>query len=194
MVNLGFVKDFNQCPPDLPRVFLSSGGNDNNLLSLCSYPVEDKQIWELYYHVPPDKSESVWIMELAQALIKLNLQKWCFNVFDLLNIYYLSFEDALDRWGQFFWNYYNVDAIVYIPVRDVKSTVYKVGKKWEREFTHLTLRSRYDLTLELENKENTEKKISQDKNKKLLWLLNVPNLKLRVSWKKLKLTNYALRG
>jgi hypothetical protein len=179
MVNLGFVKDFNLCPPDLPRVFFSSGGQDNDPLQLFSYPYQGRQIWELHYHVSPDKSDSVWIRELAQSLIKLNLHKWCLNVFDLLDIYYLSFEDALDRWGKIFWNYYNVDAVVYIPVRDVKLTICKVVMKWEREFTHLALRSRYDLTIELENRDDTEKNISQDKNKKLLWLLNVSNLKLR---------------
>ena len=155
MVNLGFVRDFKSCPKDLPRIFFSPGVYGHAPLQLFSYPYQDKQIWELHYHASPDKSATDWAAELIKCLKNLHLYKWCLNVFDLVDIFHLPLEQALLKWGAIFWPEYNVDAIVYLPVREEKEIINKAALRWEKSFTHLVVRSKYDLTLKSENEENT---------------------------------------
>ena len=173
MVNLGFVRDFKSCPKELPRIFLFSAAQGHAPLQLFSYLYQDVRIWELHYYVSPDKPAKVWATDLAKCLIKLRVREWCLNVFDLVNIFHLPLSQAMLKWGAIFWPEYNVDAIVYIPVREDKEIINKEVLRWEKSFTHLVLRSKYDLTLKPEDEEKTYQ------DKKALGLFKVSNLKFR---------------
>jgi len=124
MVNLGFVRDFNSCPTDLPRIFLSLGAHGHAPLQLFSYPYLDNRVWELHYYASPNRPAKVWATDLANCLIKLQLHQWRLNIFDLVNIFHLPLSQAMPKWGDLFWPEYNVDAIVYLPVREEKETIF----------------------------------------------------------------------
>ena len=164
MVNLGFVRDFNSCPTDLPRIFLSLGAHGHAPLQLFSYPYLDNRVWELHYYASPNRPAKVWATDLANCLIKLQLHQWRLNIFDLVNIFHLPLSQAMPKWGDLFWPEYNVDAIVYLPVREEKETINKEVLRWEKSFTHLALRPKYDLTLRPADEQQNEQ------NKKVLSL------------------------
>lgn len=157
MVNLGFVRDFNSCPTDLPRIFLPELIQDQSSYpTIKSWPHHDNRVWELHYYVSPNKPAEAWTADLAKCLTNLHLHQWCLNIFDLINIFQLPLDQAMSKWGSLFWPEYNVDAIVYLPVKDEKDIIKKEVQKWEKSFTHLVLRPKYDLTLRSVDEQQNE--------------------------------------
>lgn len=147
MVNLGLVKDFKDCPPGIPRLsFRVPSGKTRHAALLRSWPERDVQEWELIIARFPEETPCEWVKRAAGILAGLKGYVWCVNTHDLIQVFQLPLDRALDEWNRFFWPVFKFDSLFYFKAEDDADLIRKVLLQWQKNQTTICFRNRYDLT------------------------------------------------
>ncbi|WP_045216745.1 hypothetical protein [Desulfonatronovibrio magnus] len=149
MVNLGLVKDFKSCPPEIPRLsFCLPPDSSDNLPVLKSWVQQGTRLWDLTYPMLHGQSLNQWVQNLTSVLMNLKAYSWCVNTSDLIHVFHLPLDKALASWGELFWPLFNNDCLFYFVASNDADLIKPVLKKWEKTETIICFRNRYDLTIE----------------------------------------------
>ncbi len=147
MVNLGLVQDFESCPAHFVRVsfFLPEEAETSGPL-LSSWPINEQQIWQLFFPRSQDMSLDLWAEELACCLQDLGYGKWCLNTRELIRMMNLAPDQALIMWGELFWPKFRMDSVFIFTAKSASPAVKKTLDLWHRSVTNICRRGHYDFT------------------------------------------------
>jgi hypothetical protein len=148
MVNLGLIKDFNDCPVEIPRLSFSlppdRAGSDP--LLKCRLHGE-AEMWDLT--VPRSQGESApeWMARLAETVMNLGQHAWCVNTHDLARTLQMPLDQALGEWGRFFWPRFRFDCVFYFSAGSDGDLIRKFFQDWQKKETRVCFREKYDLAI-----------------------------------------------
>lgn len=147
MINLGLVKAFNLCPPEIPRLsFCLPAGLEGPSPVLKSWLEEDERIWELIVAGDNEQSPEQWAWKLCSVLKSLGKPAWCVNTHDLIQIFRLPLDRALEKWGELIWPMNPCNCVIYFKAGQDLEILQQIFALWVKKHTNVCFRSKYDLT------------------------------------------------
>lgn len=121
-------------------------GRDKTSPVLRSWPEGDIQEWELIIARFPEETPFEWVKRVTRILAGLKGYVWCVNTHDLIQVFQLPLDKALEQWNTFFWPEFKFDSLFYFKAEDDTEFIRQVLLQWQRNETTICFRSRYDLT------------------------------------------------
>lgn len=121
-------------------------GKDKISALLRSWPEGEAQEWELIIARLPEETSCEWVKRVARILTDLKGYVWCVNTHDLIQVFQLPLDKALEQWNIFFWPDFKFDSLFYFKAKDDAEFIRQVLLQWQRNETTICFRDRYDLT------------------------------------------------
>jgi hypothetical protein len=148
MVSLGFIKNFEQCPPEARQVRILRSEHPlpapGEAMVRIRHDDHGLARWGLDWSVCATASPAQWGPLLATRISKLGWNMWWLNVSCLARTMDLSPDKALEIWGEHFWNTYTSEALVLLDVGQQRGAMYQVVRHWEKRFPLVCFSSRHD--------------------------------------------------
>jgi len=139
MISLGFIRNFEQCPPEARQVRVLRSKQPLSAPGEAAVHIrhDDQGVirWGLDWSVCDPASPEQWMPLLATRMTKLGWNTWWLDVFCLARAMDMSPDRALDTWGEHFWNAYPATALVFLDVGQQRGAVYQAVRHWEKRFS-----------------------------------------------------------
>ncbi|MFW5730599.1 MAG: hypothetical protein ACOCV7_03020 [Desulfonatronovibrionaceae bacterium] len=147
MINLGLVKAFNLCPAEIPRLsFRLPAGLEGASPVLKSWLEEDERIWELIVAREDQQSPAQWAGLVCSVLQGLGKPAWCVNTHDLIQVFRLPLDRALEKWGETVWPMNPCNCVLYFKTGQDREILQQIFAMWVKKHTNVCFRSKYDLS------------------------------------------------
>jgi len=168
MVRLGYIKDAEQCPAGIHKVFFRpTDAPLSGRVATTVYSRPDSQgvqRFELAVDVPREAEKlDQWVSSLAEIIQSMGWTQWQLDSFSLSMVLDRYITEALKLWGKKFWASYAAESAVLIQVGLQREAVLMSVSAWQDKFKHL----RYDEELDLDKLAREEAQQSLERSKKI---------------------------